>query len=121
MHVDLKQRQTIANLPSMHDPAVKLYPNKIKALKVYNQQLKKLSKQPQDKEQVIQSEKKLQDLGHVEFTHNLPNNHQIMQKFSPIQNFIPWCVVWKVNSVSTPCLLVFDALQTINDIFGSKI
>ena len=98
----------------MHDPAIKLYPNKIKTLKVYNQQLKKLSKQPQDKKQVIQSEKKLQDLGHVEFTRNLPNNLQIMLENSPIQNFIPWRVVWKVNSVSTPCRLVFDASQISN-------
>ena len=66
VHVDLKQRQTIANVPLMHDPAIKLYPNKTKALKDYNQQLKKLSKQPRDKEQVIQSEKKLEDPGHVE-------------------------------------------------------
>ena len=56
----------------MHEPAIKLYPKKTKALKVYNQQLKKLSKQPQDKEQVIQSKKKLQELGHVEITRNLP-------------------------------------------------
>ena len=114
VHVDLKQRQTIANLTLMHDSAIKLYRNKTKALKVYNQQLKKLSKQPQDKEQVIQSEKKLQDLGHVEFTRNLPNNLQIMLENSPIQNFIPWRVVWKVNSVSTPCRLVFDASQISN-------
>ena len=59
VHVDLKQCQTIANLPLMHDPAIKFYPNKTKALKVYNQQLKKLSKEPQAKEQVIQSEKKI--------------------------------------------------------------
>ena len=65
VHVDLKQRQTNANSPFMHDPATKLYPNKTKALKVYNRQLKKLSKQPQGKEKFIQSEKKLQDLGHV--------------------------------------------------------
>ena len=103
VHVDLKQHQTIANLTLMHDSAIKLYRNKTKALKVYNQQLKKLSKQPQEKEQVIQSEKKLQDLGHVEFTSNLPNHLQIIFKDSPIQNFIPWRVVWKANSVSTPC------------------
>ena len=41
VHVDLKQRQTIANLPLMHDPAIKLHPNKTKVLKVYNQQLQK--------------------------------------------------------------------------------
>ena len=114
VHVDLKQRQTMANLTLMHDPAIKLYPNKTKALKVYNQQLKKLSKQPQDKEHVIQLEKKLQDLGHVEFTHNLPNHLHIMLKNSPIQNFIPRRVVWKANSVSTPCRLVFDASQISN-------
>ena len=53
VHVDLKQRQTMANLNLMHDSAIKLYPNKTKA-KVYNQQLKKLSKQPHNKGQVIQ-------------------------------------------------------------------
>ena len=93
MQVDLKQRQAIANLPLMHDPAIKLYPNKTEALKVYNQQLKKLSKQPPGKEQVIQSEKKLQDLEHVEFIRNLPNDLQIILKDRPIQNFIPWRVV----------------------------
>ena len=50
VHVDLKQRQKIINLPLIYDPAIKLYPNKTKALKAYNQQLKKLCKQPQDKE-----------------------------------------------------------------------
>ena len=80
VHVDLKQRQTIANLRLMHDPAIKLYPNKTKALNVYNQQLKKLSKQPEDKEQVIQSEMKLQDFEHAELSCNLPNHLQIMLK-----------------------------------------
>ena len=97
--MDLKQFHTISNLPLMHDPAIKLYPNKTKALKVYNQKLKKLSKQSRDKKQLIQSEKKLQDLGHVEFTRNLLNFLQIMLKDNPIQNFIPWCIVWKAHPV----------------------
>ena len=96
VHVNLK-RQAIANLPSMHYPAIELYPNKTEALKVYNQQLKKLNKQPKDKEQVTQSEKKLQDLGHVAFTCNLLNHLPIMLKDIPIQNFISWPVVWKAN------------------------
>ena len=37
-----------------------------------------------------------------------------MLKNSPIQTFIPWRVVWKVNSVSTPYRLVFDASQISN-------
>ena len=103
VHVELKQRQTISKLPFMHDAAIKLYPNKTKGLRVYNQQLKELSKQPKDNEQVIESEKKLQDFGHFELTHNLRNHLQIMLKDSPTQNFIPWRVVWKAYSVSTPC------------------
>ena len=98
----------------MLEPAIKLYPNKIKTLKVYNRQLKKLSKQLQGKEQVIQSEKKLKDLGHAQLTRNLPNLLQVMLKDTPIQNCIIWHVMWKANSVSTPCWLVFDASQIPN-------
>ena len=76
VHVDLKQHQTIAKLPLMHDPAIKLYPNKIKALKFYDQQLKKISKEPQDKEQVIQSEKNCKTLGLL----NLPVTYQIISR-----------------------------------------
>ena len=65
VHVNSKQYKKTANLPLMHEPSMKLYPNKTNALKIYNQKLKKLSKQAQDKEQVIQSQEKLQDLGHV--------------------------------------------------------
>ena len=57
---------------------------KIKTLKVYTRQLKKLGKQLQDKEQVIQSEKKLKDLGNVQLTRNLPNLLQVMLKDTPI-------------------------------------
>ena len=37
-----------------------------------------------------------------------------MLKDSPIQNFIPWRVVWKAYSESTPCQSVFDASQIPN-------
>ena len=83
----------------MLELAIKLYPNKIKTLKVYNRQLKKLSKQLQGKEQ----EKKLKDLGHAQLTRNLPNLLQVMLKDTPIQNCIIWHVMWKANSVSTLC------------------
>ena len=50
---------------------VKLSNNKDIALKIYNQQLRKLSKNLQDKADVITSENKLQRLGHVDYVHNL--------------------------------------------------
>ena len=106
----------------MHDPVIKLQPNKEKALKTYKQQLKRLDKYPKDKADVINSEKKLQELGYVDYLKNLPLSiqHELMN--SKICNFIPWRAVWKVNSLSTPCRIVFDASQatpsgsSLNDI-----
>ena len=57
VNVDLSSRQTIASLPLLHNPTIKLCSNKNKAIKVYNQHLKKLNNHSSDKEQVIKSEK----------------------------------------------------------------
>ena len=62
-------------------------------MKIYNQETKKLQKHPDDLRDVIESEKKLQNLGHVDFVKNLPNH---------IQH-----AVWKPNSIPTPCRVVF--------------
>ena len=108
----------------MSNPAVKLAPNKDRALRTYNQQVKKLNQNPQDKKDVIESEAKLQQLGHVEFVKNLTAEQQEMLRNNPIQNFIPWRAVWNGNSISTPCRIVFDASQptssgvSLNDILA---
>ena len=116
--VDITNRSTEATLPFMSDPSIKLAPNKNKALKVFNQQMKKLSKNQKDKDDVIQSENKLQSLGHVDYIKNLSEEMQIKLKNSPVQNFIPWRTVWKDNSLSTPCRLVFDASQIADSGFS---
>lgn len=109
--VDSNSRTTIAKLPFMQDLESKLTPNKHKAMKVYQQQLKKLSYNPKDNESVIKSKSKLQSLGHVEFVKNLTDQQQRMLEESNIKNYIPWRAVWKGSSVTTPCRLVFDASQ----------
>ena len=109
--VDFEKHETIASLPLLHNPAIRLNPNRSKALKVYQQQVKKLSKFPNDKNDVIASERKLHDLGHVDYVENLSTEQQIQLRINPIQNFIPWRAVWKANSISTPCRIVFDASQ----------
>ena len=40
---------------------------------------------------------------------NLSPEQQSALTRSIIQNFIPWRVVWKTTSLSTPCRIVFDA------------
>ena len=107
--VDIKERITTAVLPFMFNPLGKLADNKSKALQAYNQQAKKQDMAPQDKQDVIESEAKLQNLGHVDFVKNLSLAQQEMLRNNPIQNFIPWRAVWNGNSVSTPYCLVFDA------------
>ena len=80
-------------------------------MKVYNQQIKKLNQNIDDKKDVIVSEEKLQQLGCVDYVRNLNAEQQEMSRRSEIQNFITWRAVWNGNYISTPCRLVFDAPQ----------
>ena len=109
LKVDQDQQLTIATLPFTHDPLKRLAPNRHKAMKIYNQQTKKLQRHPEDQQDVIMSERKLQMAGHVDFVKNLPPDIQHQLKTSLIQNYIPWRAVWKLSSITTPCRLVFDA------------
>ncbi|MEM7375585.1 MAG: hypothetical protein AAF587_43730 [Bacteroidota bacterium] len=107
--VDPDTRESWATLPLLHNPEIKLAPNKDKALKIYHQQLKKLNQAPVDKADVIKAEKKLQSMGFVDYVRNMSEDQQQMLANNNIQNFIPWRAVWNGNSLSTPCRIVFDA------------
>ena len=110
--VDITQGQTSAKLPFLCDPTKKLTPNRHIAKRVYDGQLKKLSANLEDKNDVIMSENKLQELGFVDFLENLTVEQQGKIMNSPINYFIPWRSVWNMNSLSTQCRLVFDASQS---------
>ena len=88
--------------------------NKDIAIKVYNQQLRKLNKpsNQSDKDDILTSEGKLQSLGYVDYVSNLPESTQRMLEEHQTHHFIPWRAVWKGNSISTPCRIVFDASST---------
>ena len=107
--------RTIAKLPFLSNPVHKLRPNKGIALKVYQSQLRRLERSPQDMDQVLKSENKLHDLGFVDFVENLNDEDRNMIHKSEVKYFIPWRAVWNENSLSTPCRLVFDASQTTKD------
>ena len=109
VQVDEYNQTTTHTLPFLEDPETKLVPNKKFALKIYESQVKKLDKNPADKEAAIEFDKKLQDLGYVDYVDNLPEEERKMIVDAPVKYFIPWLVVYNENSVSTPCRLVFDA------------
>ena len=100
-----------AKLPFVTEPDVRLVPNENEALKVYCSQVKKLSCQPEDKDAVIESARKLQLLGFVDYVSNLDVDDKAMIESSEVKYFIPWRAVWNLKSVSTLCRLVFDAPQ----------
>ena len=63
-------------------------------------------------------------MGFVDYVSNLSPEQQQRLKDSPIQNYIPWNAVWKENSISTPCRIVFNASMptgsqiSLNDILA---
>ena len=62
-------------------------------MKVYDQQIRKLNQNTDDKKDVIESEEKLQQLGYVDYVRNLKPEQQEMLRRSEIRNFIPWRAV----------------------------
>ena len=100
--VNINNRNCIANLPLLYNPVNYLAPNKSIAVKVYNQQIHKLQKNPKDKDDVIKSEAKLQQLGYVKFLKDLPPELQKKITDQPVQNYILWRAAWNKNSASTP-------------------
>ena len=122
--VDISKCSMIASLPLIGNPSFKLAPNRDIALRVYIQQVKRLQKHPDDKNDILKSEKKIHDLGFVEYVKNLPEETQQQLSNSPTNNFIPWRAVWKGSSMSTPCRIVYDASMptasgySLNDILA---
>ena len=122
--IDPDKCLAIAHLPFIHNPTTKLTPNKNKAMKVLDQQIRKLTKNSSDKNDVIASESKLQKLGYVEYIKNLPDEVRRSLAENNIHNYIPWRAVWKPSSLSTPCRMVFDASQptssgySLNDVLA---
>ena len=120
--VDTVNRETIASLPLMADPAIKLAPNRSIAERSYYRQVSKVLRDPKDKAAIIKAEGALQSLGFVEWVKNLPPDVQKSLKENPVQNFIAWSAAWKLDSVTTPCRPVFNASQktksgySLNDI-----
>ena len=106
--VDLDEGKAVASLPFIRDPQTTLAPNKDKALKVYQSQVRKLNKCDKDKQDVIKSEAKLQQLGFVEYVSDLPPDQKKRIVESEFKHFLPWRAVWNANSISTECRLVFD-------------
>ena len=70
--------------------------------------MRKLDKNPKDRQDVIESERKMQELGFVDWIDNLTDDQRKKIFDSALQYFIPWRAVWNMNSLSTACRVVYD-------------
>ena len=114
VNVDLDKGYVEAKLPFICDPDTHLKSNRHLAEKIYNDQVKKLNKDPKDKEDVTHAFEKLCQLGYLVKLDDLSTEDREAILSSPVQHFIPWRVVWNTNSVSTPVRPVFDASHPTN-------
>jgi hypothetical protein len=99
-----------AHLPFIQPPAENLFPNRRIAEKVLESQLKQTTVNEQKRLDVIKSHEKLRSKGYVKPLSELSSADQAMiLNDTDGTYYIPWRVVHKEGSISTPCRMVFDA------------
>ena len=107
---DPVSKKLIASLPFIKDPAEYLFPNKYGANKVFESQMVLVGKCEKMRQDVLASFKKLADKKYF-----LPVSELSADKAKEVADqldgtyVIPWRVVFKEGSLSTPCRMVFDA------------
>ena len=113
--VDPDKGTSLAKLPFVTNPDNRIAVDEQRnlALKVFNGQVKALNMagREKDKAAVLESEKKLQNLGFVDWLDDLSQEEQDLVLKNGVYYLIPWRAVHNENSVSNPTRLVFDASQ----------
>ena len=105
--IDPEKRVCTAELPFIGDPEKMLSPNSHSVRKMYDRQVRNLARNPKARQEVIDSEAKLQALGFVEWMENLPEDDKNMILDSVVKYHIPWHPVTS-KSISTPVRIVFN-------------
>ena len=107
--IDRNQGRAVAKMPFITDPTGKLTNNTRLATKRLENVCRKYGSDPEIKEMIISSFKKLTDRGHIVLLDDLPLDLQQKIKNARVSYTIPWDVAFKEGSVSTPARPVFDA------------
>ena len=105
--VDLENRRCSASLPFIADPDTRLITNDKSARKIFDAQVRKLSRSEGDRNDVLESEAKLQKLGYVDWLENLPEEDQKTVLDAAVKYFIPWQNDWIALA------LFFDPLSIV--------
>ena len=109
VHFDRENKKVMVNLPKRGEEEFFLSSNRDIAYKVYQKICDKASKNEEIKFEINKAFEKLFKNGHAVYLSDVPQStlDKFMQK--PVQHFLPWRLVWKADSLTTPCRPVFDA------------
>ena len=125
--VDLEKGRAIAKLPfKVAEPREYLADNTIIAQKRLQNLSRKYQHDQKVKTEIIAAFKKLREKGHIKFYEDL-NQDQRKTLEAQTGYTIPWDVVWKETSLSTPARTVYDASSktsteySLNDILATGI
>ena len=108
---DPEQKRLFASLPFIQDPDLALKPNRYVAEKVLQSQLKIATASEDAKADILAAHDKLSSKGYIQKVSELPPEVQKVANIYGAKStyVIPWRMVYKSTSYSTPARLVFDA------------
>ena len=126
VQIDLVQQRAVAYLPFTKNPREYLADNYHIAMKRLQNTVRKYGNDARVKNEVIGASEKLRVRGHVKLYDDL-TAAQVAKLDSEAGYHIPWDVVWKETSLSTPARTVYDASSktstgfSLNDVLATGI
>ena len=106
--LDYENQRFLCSLPVRGKAEDFLVTNKQDAQKVLDRQVLLNHKEEATKDLFVKAMTKLFSKKHIQLLKNLPEETQRMILDQPVNYFIPWRVVFKASSISTPARPVFD-------------
>ena len=127
IHIDENKSRAFAELPFKVDPKDYLADNTYIAHKRLQNICKKYFNDEKVKNEIISAFDKLRSRGHLKLYEDLNPDQKKRLEAAVSSYTIPWDVVWKESSISTPTRSVFDASSktstgySLNDILATGI
>ena len=109
VELDVERKKLVTKLPFIKSPTEYLSDNSFIADRIFKSQLKLIEKTPEMRSDVLKFHEKLRSKGFVCALDQLPADQQKLVLSNHDAGFtIPWRVVFKETSLSTPCRMVYD-------------
>ena len=106
--LDYENQRFLCSLPLRGKAEDFLVTNKRDAQKVLDRQVLLYHKEEATKDLIVKAMNKLFKKNHIQLLKDLPEHTQRMILDEAVNYFIPWRVVFKASSISTPARPVFD-------------